>query len=522
MRSYKNKVVEWFDNSLRTWLSDAGSMAAAFALMAPVVVGTSGAAMDFAMAHLVKQRLGNALDASGLAAAASATDPQEIEDRVQTFFEANYPPEAVGMTYNLNVEVIDEDVIVTASADYPTSFLGVLGMKTITVSEETIIHREVRGLEVVLVMDNTGSMSTNNNIGALRTAATSFVDILFAATDDPAKIKIGLVPYSNTVRVGRYGLGLNPDGTVYGDGTPFVTLPAGLSYTTTRDSANWYGCVTEHRAQGYEALATHANNSKGQLWRDSLNNWDGHGWDPASGSNDPYSDDVLDDYEGPWDVYAFGRVIAQNDKCHNYSGYSNARCSSCSSTTSSGVCNTGYCFCWRTNSNNGINDGCPHANIMPLSSSQTALNARISEMQPDGNTLGNIGMVWGYRLISPDPPFTEGADWDDEEWRKAIIMMTDGDNTVNSVYSSFWFTNKNDITVDDLNERFEETCETLKEQNVTIYTVTFTSAIDDDTKGYYRRCATDDSKYFDAPSQADLIDVFEQISRELANLHISG
>lgn len=157
---------------------------------------------------------------------------------------------------------------------------------------------------------------------------------------------------------------------------------------------------------------------------------------------------------------------------------------------------------------------------MPLSSDQDALIAHIDNMYPDGNTLGNIGMTWGYRLLSPEPPFEEGSPWGDENWRKAVIMMTDGDNTRDGTYSPYWFTSKNDMTVTQFNQRFEETCEAMKEQGIIIYTVTFASGISDTTKGYYERCASSPDQYYDAPSQEELVEVFETISRELSNLHI--
>ena len=43
-------------------------------------------------------------------------------------------------------------------------------------------------------MDNTGSMSSNNNIATLRTAAKDFVNIMFDRAPDPALLKLVLSP----------------------------------------------------------------------------------------------------------------------------------------------------------------------------------------------------------------------------------------------------------------------------------------------------------------------------------------
>ncbi|MBN8522026.1 MAG: hypothetical protein J0L77_09050 [Alphaproteobacteria bacterium] len=502
-----------------------GVVAVAFGLMIPVIISAAGVSIDISQAYLVRERLSHALDAAALAAAASSADTEEeIEAKVDDFIAANYPPDKVGYTLDVDVDINGSELTVNGTARLDTSFMRIVGIETVDVASSTVVQREVSGIEVVLVLDNTGSMASNNNIVSLKQAATDFINIMFDETTDPNLVRIGLVPYSNSVRVGGYGLGLNPNGTMYGDGVPFVTLPPSVTYTTTRASYNWYGCVVEHRASGYQPTATHVTNSKGQLWRFS-GNWAGHGWNAASTTNDPYPDDTYDSYTGPWDIYYFGKVISSGQNCGSGGYSSSSRCTSCLGSSSS--CNQSYCFCWKSTSTSAGNEGCPYAMVQPLTSDRTLLLSQVepsdaNDMIPDGNTLGNIGMVWGYRMISPERPFIEGRPWGDENWRKVIILMTDGDNTLNGTYSSYWFANKDNMNVTKLNQRMEETCTSFKNRdpNNLVYTVTFTSGINEDTKGYYRRCATDEEKYYDAPTQEELVDVFRKIARELSNLRI--
>ena len=496
------------------WDDTSGTLVVAFGIMAPILIGVVGMSLDYSQAYLVKQRLAQALDASALAAAAYSSSEAEIEQRVKDFFDANYPDDKIGFAFEPNVQVVGDEVRVTGDARYNTVFLRVLGINYIDVSAATIVLREVQGLEVVLVLDNTGSMASYNNIDALKTGAQNFINILFDSAQEPEFIRVGLVPYANTVNVGRYGLGEYPDGSTYGDGTAFVNLPSGVSYTTNKSSGTgWNGCVVEHVDDGFDSSATHEPNTYGQLWR-SGSSWDGHGWDAAQWNNDPYDYDVLDDYEGPWEIYMYGKVVGYNSKCSGGS-YGASRCSNCGGD---GRCNSTYCYCRYKKPNNG----CPKATVKPLSSDRDALLDHLDVMGTEGNTLGNIGMAWGYRLISPEFPFEEAHDWENFYWKKAIVMMTDGDNTLNGTYSSFWFTNKNNMNVTKFNDRFAETCEAIKEHGVTIYTVTFTSGINENTKDYYRECASSEDQYFDAPTQEELIDVFETIARELSNLHIKG
>ncbi len=458
-----------------------GSVLVLFAVTLPVVMGSAGLALDISEAYLVKQRLAAALDASALAAAAMESDEDEITSRVEDFFAANYPEDKIGTTFDLTVNVDGDDVIVTAKADFDTNFMHLFGYDKLTVASSTTVHREVRGLEVVLVLDNTGSMDTNNNIAALRTASENFVQILFERVSDPNDIKIGLVPYSSSVRIGTYGFGQYPNGVQYGSGEIFVVDANGDDidpdrYTTNRDArdslnANWYGCVVEYNDDG---------------------------WDEDDDENDPYPFDV-NDHDGPWPIYEYGSYET-----------------TCSGRGRNRTCTTA----WDTYTY--PNRYCPYAPVLPMTSDEDSLYAVIDSMQADGATIGSFGMSWGQRLISPEFPFQEGAAWDNPEWRKAVIMMTDGQNSMGGEVTGYWRTDNHEINNSDLNERFAETCQMLKAKGVLIYTVTFTSSISDDTKNYYRNCATSPAQYYDAPDQADLINVFETISRQLANLHISN
>lgn len=499
--------------------NQSGAIAIMFALMAPVIIGSAGFALDYAMAYLVQQRLAQAIDASALAGAAESTDAGEIEARIKEFFDQNYPADKVGFTFEPEVEIVGDEVRVTGNARYDTSFVKILGIDEINMKVKTIVARKVQGIEVVLVLDNTGSMSSNNNITSLKRASQSFINIMFDNASRDEFVRIGLVPYSNSVRVGSYGLGKNPDGTQYNNGTVFVNLPHDVSVTNNHNANNgWYGCVIEHNGTNYNENATYVDGSYGQLWR-SGSNWNGHGWDPSRGDNDSYPYDVFPDladgdeeYEGPFDIYQYGNLSYGCREVCTLEWY-------------------GYCF--RTEEVCGYqyskasrpNESCPYAQIVPINSDRDYLLSQVDPndynvMYPHGNTLGNIGMLWGGRLLSPAEPFTEGKPWDSEYWKKAIVMMSDGDNTRNGTYSSFWDSSNNNYGVGTYNRRFEETCENLKKMGVLIYTVTFTSGINNTTKGYYKRCATSEDQYYDAPGQQDLEAAFEKIARELSTLHI--
>lgn len=450
--------------------STAGATAMTFAIAMPVIIGSVGLSTDVAFAYLIKQRLSHALDAAAVAAAASSSDGADIEAKIKQFFEQNYPPEKIGTTSEISVSLNGSDIIVSATANYDTFFVSVLGIDNIDIYAESTVAREIIGLEVAMVLDVTGSMNTYvdgvRNIDALKTASENFVNILFDRAIFEDTIKIGVVPYSTAVNVGSYGLGLNPDGSAYGE--PFMDNPNNLDFDQNGFN-DWHGC----------ALALdHPEDTQDS---DHTTEWDMYRHTFAySNSNGVRSDSNLyDNYYGP-----------------NYS------------------CNKSY--------------------LLPMTSERQDIIDHVNGFYASGSTLGNLGMAWGYRLISPAEPFTEGASYADEEWQKAVIMMTDGNNYMNPYYSAYGGYILHSVNVNELNDRLEETCTNMKAKGIKIYTVTFSYQtgtdgsgnpvynLNDSTREVYERCATEPDKYYDALGQEELIDVFETISRELSNIHIKG
>lgn len=441
---------------LRFYLFDTrASLAVYMALIVPILIGSVGMATDVGMSYLVRARLQGALDAAALATAAvTSSGDADIGENLENYFDANYPPEKIGVPYDLEFEDTDEALSVSARARYDTLFMRVLGVDEINIAAQATITRAVRGIEAVLVLDNTGSMA-GSNIAALKDAAETFVNTLYdRAGEDDEYVKIGIVPYSSVVNVGRYGLGLTPDGDDYGD--PFVTLPAGVTYNANCGGSNtsrWCGCVMA----------------------------------------EDYPGDV-EEFDADLDPYRYRNCT--------YSNWSKT---------------------WTCTVQSTPNRYCPRP-ITPLTSDRDVLLDAINAMGTDGNTLGNLGMMWGYRVVSPEFPFEEGAAWDDYIWRKAVVMMTDGDNTIgaDNFYSAYGWGGMHDVETSDINDRFVEVCNLMRDRGILVYTIIFTSNINQATKNMYRNCATSSNMYYYAPSGSDLEDAFEKIARELSNLHVSN
>ena len=195
----------------------------------PMVLAT-GAAVDFSRSFLVKARLGSALDAAGLAVGASDPNSADLQTVLQNFFNANFPTQALVTPTGLSMTIEGGEIFLSASARVETTFLKIIGKNFFDVEVAATVTRETTGLEVVLVLDNTGSMANNGKIFALKDAAQELVDILFGAENVPEKLHVSLVPFVTTVNIGTQNAGL-------------VNFPGPAHQYPTNVDNVWKGCV---------------------------------------------------------------------------------------------------------------------------------------------------------------------------------------------------------------------------------------------------------------------------------------
>ena len=165
-------------------------------------------------------------------------------------------------------------------------------------------------------------------------------------------------------------------------------------------------------------------------------------------------------------------------------------------------------------------------------------------MQPwSGNgTMAHLGAVWAWRVLSPQPPFTEGAGKNAEGVRRAVIILTDGVNLIssgrancsnfvdpkyNSHYTGYGYLSEGRLGTQSftgatavLNDRLDDVCTNLKNDDITVYTITF-ELNDVTTQEVFRRCASEDDLYFPSPNSSTLQESFRAIGASLNALRIA-
>ena len=183
-----------------------GAVAAIMGLAIIPLFAVVGLAIDTGRGYMLKSKLSYAIDAAGLAGG-RAFDTDHRREDILMFFEANFP------THYMSSELLPDHPLITfddaqntitieASATIPTYFMKVVGVREVTVSARTVIQRELRGMELVLVMDNTGSMRGNGGMDAMKPAATDLINILYGDRETVPQFWVGVVPYAASVNIG--------------------------------------------------------------------------------------------------------------------------------------------------------------------------------------------------------------------------------------------------------------------------------------------------------------------------------
>jgi hypothetical protein len=178
----------------------------------------------------------------------------------------------------------------------------------------------------------------------------------------------------------------------------------------------------------------------------------------------------------------------------------------------------------------GPNQSC-RGPIVELTSDRDRMRAAIEAMEPGGFTHIPQGLVWGWRVLSPEEPFSQGAAYDDATTQKALVLLSDGANTFPATYTSYGYradgrlASSESSGVRRLNEKVTTICEKVKAKGIRLYMILFQEN-DRETQRIFENCAsvnerTSDPYYYYAPDGEALKRAFEDIGEDMTTLRIS-
>ncbi len=233
----------WLGATFRSLLGDErGNAAIIFGLAVLPLLAGAGLATDTLLAYTVEDQLQKSLDAAGLAAG-RALEAEDVEPDAKAFVMANFNagPDFADLTDDdIDVEVSEDGsrITLTATAEMPTRLMRLFGKDTVTVTARTVINREIRQMELALVLDNTGSM-VGAPFAAMKAAAHELVDIVYGEADEHPNLWVAVVPYVSVVNIGSSRTGwLDAADPVRVGPNPYAP-------------STWKGCVMA-RSGGYD------------------------------------------------------------------------------------------------------------------------------------------------------------------------------------------------------------------------------------------------------------------------------
>ena len=581
MRNFIDAYAVSTRRKLKAFRNDClGSVTHITAVAAIPMMIAAGAAIDTVRINREQVAFDAAVDSAALAVASddraslaglsesqAATRIAELEAYAKKYMEENYTPQfGSNPVMDVKVEITGQYVQLTADHDFPTTIMSLTGIEKINLVATSQIMKAMRPIEMVLVMDTTGSMASSGKIDGAKTAARDLLSTVYGGTlaqvPESEYLRIALVPFAAGVRLNPNAYdfnlnwvdttGLNPLSKLNFNSSTWNNYMAWSQVKKTSSSYHtWNGCV-EARMRGSSASGTDYNvNDAAPASGTPATLFPAYFApdSPSFGSSTSYGTYANDTWNGSYipesgtpsevagmtttqknDTSTAGLIYRQQ----NQAKYVNRNIGSESTTSAT----------------NGPWKGCAKTPIVPLTYNRANVEAGITAMAAAGNTLIAEGVAWGWRVLSPGEPFTKveastsfPADtistYNHPRWLKIMVIMTDGDNDISAgvdtlngtTYTAygrgketladnrFGTTNSSEV-MGKLDDAMSEACTKAKAEGIELYVTSFGTGVSTATRAKLQACATDADNYQHASSSADLAAFFNHIGQDVLNKSI--
>ena len=500
-----------------------GNIAVTTALAALPLSMMLGMGVDIGNATRVRMALQDATDeaAISLARQSSSIADNAIASTANSYVMNSYKATSAITVTSATIDRSSITATLDTKANVPTFFSQIVGVSSIPVTAHAVAKGML--LEISLVLDTSGSMSESagsggSKISALKTAADQFLDAMFGTQTTSTRVSVGIVPFAASVNVGSSNANaawMDTSGASSIAEEDFSSNAKTRWNLFTDMGVAWKGCViTRPSANNYDVNDVTASSSNA----DSLfvpwfapDEPDGDNGNLDTGN---FNNNYLNDEGGNCSGANTNKSVTDATKQARTCKYKNA-------TPASGL---------------GPNYLCDSTAITPLTSTRSTLDNAVSALQANGNTNILEGLMWGWRVLSPGAPFTQGKSYTAPNNRKVIVLMTDGQNNLNGVsnfdhsdYTSYGYmikgrvgsTSSNNTTLTAaLDARTEIACANAKAQGLLVYTIGFGAGAAGSTS-LLTDCASDPKYAYFPQNSSDLAPVFQKIAQSINSLRIA-
>ncbi|MBY3151111.1 pilus assembly protein [Rhizobium laguerreae] len=429
------------------------------------LIGATGFGIDAARLMIMHASLQRSIDAGALSTVARL-DTNTIDAQLRKFTLANFSNGEIGATLDSLQWTISSDnttLTVNATASAPATLMQILGIETITTSATSVIERSTSGLELALVLDNTGSMA-GSGLTALKSASNTLVSTLYGDKAVAENLYVGVVPFSQTVNVGK----------AHTD-----WLKSGSLSALDWGSTSWNGCV-EAQAVAADDVSDAVPSAKPitpYYWADGTNN----DWITVDKHGKKTYDSTLNETNGP-NKYCPAEVTRLTPEKAKVLAAITAM-----KAVGNTHINVGAVWGWRM-------------------------------LSPKWREL------WGGDMTTHELPLDYNTPHMN---KAAVIMTDGENTMSSSVYTAYGDlsdkklgTTNATLAVTELNNRLAKVCTEMKNAGIIIYTIAFSSP-DTATQNLMRGCASQNAYYFNSPTSAALQTAFKEIGNSLSNLRVS-
>ncbi len=499
--------------SIRQFRADTGgNVIMLMAFITPVILALAGVAVDAQYTLRQKTKVQHALDSAILAGALAkrdgASDEAVIAD-VRNYVDALLAEAGGGLDCDAASVIFADgtDIEGEITCAQPTHLSYLIGKEEMEFGVDTTSTYSIGNVDIAFVFDVSGSMNNENRLPLLKTAAQDAFDVLLPDGEEAdGSVRLAIATYNNSVNAGQYLNQVTGSSILGADTSNNAAEQTQLSNFHMRmiDSATgerffYYQEQGECLRWGRRGCSEYAWTTRRRFYSDvTVEDRCVFERVGPQAATDAAPSEVARMTSGnvTWDFDDRSR-----DKTRGYNqAISN-------SPSSSGALSTSY-------------EACQGSVPIPLTDDKEILNAHVSSLVAGGGTAGHIGLAWGWYLISPNwasiwPTESEPRAYDDKTSVRAVILMTDGDfNSTHPLAASSSF------------QQAQELCDEMKatDPNMTIYTVGF--QVPDsvqqtwDGQTILEYCATDASHTFDAANGEQLRQAYQEIARDIADLHL--
>jgi hypothetical protein len=576
MRSSINAFMGLTNRKLKAFRSNClGSVTQIAAIAALPMVLATGAAIDTVRINREQVAFDAAVDSAALAVAADdraslagLSEAQvtarlaELEEFAKKYMAENYTPQyGSSEEMDVDIDITGQYIELAAKHSFPTTIMSLTGIEEIELAARSQIMKAMRPIELVLVMDTTGSMASSGKLDGAKTAARDLLNTVYggsaASYPESEYLRVALVPFAAGVRLNPSAYDFNLNWIDTTGANPLSKLnfndTSWNNYTTwaklkktSSTYHTWNGCV-EARMRGDDAANTDYNVNDvaptSGVTRfpayfapdsPSFGNSSSYG----SYANDTWSGSYIPESGTPSEVAGMS-TSQKNDtstagliyRQQNQAKYLNRNIGAESLTSAT----------------EGPWKGCAKTSIVPLTYKRANVEAGITAMVAAGNTLIAEGVAWGWRVLSPTEPFTKveastsfPADtistYNHPRWLKIMVIMTDGDNDISAgvdtlngtTYTAYgrgketladnrFGTTSDSSIMGKLDDAMAAACTQAKAEGIELYVTSFGTGVSSATKAKLQACATDADNYAHATSSADLAAFFNHIGQDVLN-----